>query len=140
MGLLRVLSNGVWRAATALWVVGAGLAATTGVLAVAHSEVGYGVVYAVVAAALTVLAVATNRGNRQAQAISLVLLGSQIIGALGAAWELAFGADDTAKARHLHDLGVSYRLALAGNLAFSLLASTVFAWAVIQLISARRKP
>jgi len=40
------------------------------------------------------------------------------------------GADDNPKARHLHDLGVNYRLALALNLAFSLAATAVFVWAV----------
>jgi hypothetical protein len=138
--LVRAFSKGVRRAATALWGIGAGLAATSGVLAVAHSELGYGVLYALVAAALATLAAATQRGNRAAHFITLLLLGSQVIGALGAAWEFAHGADDTAKARHLHDLGVNYRLALAGNLAFSTLASAVFVWAVVRVIRGRPEP
>lgn len=129
------------RAATALWGIGAGLAATTGVLSVAHSKVGYAVLYAVVAAALAAFAAATHRGNRRAQIITLVLLGSQVIGAVGAAWELAYGADDTAKARHLRELGVNYRLALATNLAFSTLASFVFIWAMLERTGRlRREP
>ena len=121
-----------------LWGVGVVLAATTGVLAVAHSRFGYGFIYAAVAAALGTLAVATGRGNRRAEAVTLVLLGSQFIGAVGAAWELAYGADDTAKARHLHDLGINYRLALAGNLAFSTLAAVVFVWAMVPVVRGRR--
>jgi hypothetical protein len=131
-------SNGVRRSATVLWGVGAGLAATTGVLAVAHSKFGYGFIYSAVAVALGTLAVVTRRGNRRAEVVTLVLLGSQLIGAAGAAWELAYGADDTAKARHLHDLGINYRLALVGNLAFSTLASAVFVWAMVRLVRARR--
>ncbi len=104
----------------------------------AHSKFGYGVIYAAVAVALGTLAVVTLRGNRRAEVVTLVLLGSQLIGAAGAAWELAYGADDTAKARHLHDLGINYRLALAGNLAFSTLAAAVFVWAMARWVRARR--
>jgi len=131
-------SKGVRRSATVLWGVGVGLAATTGVLAVAHSRFGYGFLYAAIATALGAMAVATGRGNRRAEVVTLVLLGSQLFGAAGAAWELAYGADDTAKARHLHDLGINYRLALAGNLAFSTLASAVFVWAMVRLVRTRR--
>lgn len=136
---VRAFSNGVRRAATVLWVIGAGLAATTGVLAVTHSRPGYGLLYAVVAAALGALATATQRGHRRADVITLILLGSQVVGAVGAAWELAYGAADTAKARHLHDLGVNYRLALASNLAFSILASIVFVWAMVRVNRHRRR-
>lgn len=131
-------SNGVRRSATVLWGVGAGLAAATGVLAVAHGRVGYGFIYSAVTVALGTLAVGTRGGDRRAEVVSLVLLGSQLIGAVGAAWELAYGADDTAKARHLHELGINYRLALAGNLAFSTLASAVFICAMVRLVSGRR--
>ena len=124
-------SDGVRRAATALWVIGAGLATTAGVLSVTHSQAGYAVIYAVVAVALAALALNTHRRYRRAQIITLILLGSQLVGAVGAAWELAYGADDTAKARHLHDLGINYRLALVTNLAFSILASIVFIWAMV---------
>ncbi len=47
-------------------------------------------------------------------------------------------ADGTAKARHLHDLGISYSWALVANLAFSSLASCVFTWAVIRVCPPRR--
>jgi hypothetical protein len=66
-----------------------------------------------------------------------VSLGSQVIGAVGAAWQLAYGTDDTAQARHLHDLGFNYRSALASNLAFSTLASLVFVWALVRVIRHR---
>jgi hypothetical protein len=129
---VRAISSGARRAASVLWVIGAGLAGFTGLLALGHSEVRYFFVYVTVAVALALLAVATYRGNQRAALISLFLLGSQLIGAVGAAWELAYGSDDTAKARHLHELGVNYRLALAANLAFSSVASIVFIWAMVQ--------
>jgi hypothetical protein len=125
--------------AVALWGVGAGLAATTGALAVAHSMVGYGLLYALVAAALGVLAAALSRRSRWAEVITFCLLGSQVIGTGGAAWELANGADDTAKSRHLHDLGVNYRWALAANLAYSAMASVLFVWAVVRVVRAGRR-
>jgi hypothetical protein len=125
--------------AVALWGVGAGLAAITGALAVAHSMVGYGLLYALVAAALGVLAAALSRRSRWAEVITFCLLGSQVIGTGGAAWELANGADDTAKSRHLHDLGVNYRWALAANLAYSAMASVLFVWAVVRVVRAGRR-
>lgn len=111
-----------------LWAVGAGLAGSTGVLAAARSMGGYALLYLAVAAALGALAFATRRGSRAAGTVTFVLLGSQVIGTAGAAWELAVGNDEGAKARHLHDLGVNYRLALAANLAYSAVASILFAW------------
>ena len=137
--MTRTWPDGLRRTASALWAVGAALAAFTGGLAVVHGEVGFAVVYGVVAAALATLAAATRRGRRVAELITLVGLGSQVIGAIGAAWELAQGSDDNAKARHLHDLGVNYRLALALNLAFSLLASAVFVWAVVATVGAGKQ-
>ena len=128
-----ILPDGVRRPAVLLWAVGAGLAGFTAVLAAAHSEVGFAAVYAVVAAGLAVLGGATRQGRRAAQLITLVMLGSQVVGAAGAGWELAYGNDDNAKARHLHGLGVNYRLALALNLAYSLAASAVFVRAVTEL-------
>lgn len=98
---------------------------------------GHFFVYVMVSAALGLLAVATHRGNRRAEVVTFFLLGSQVIGAAGAGWELAYGADDTAKASHLHDLGVNYRLALAANLAFSTVASVVFACVIARIMSSR---
>ena len=118
------------RAAVALWCIGVALSAFTAVLAAAHSEFGFAAIYALVAGALAALAGATSRGHRAAEIVTLIGLGSQLIGAAGAGWELARGDDNGAKARHLRGLGVNYRLALAVNFAFSLAASAVFVWAV----------
>jgi hypothetical protein len=112
-----------------MWLVGAALAAVAGVLSLTHSEAGYAAVYAVVAAGLTGLAAATYRTVRAAQTVSLVLLGSQVLGVVGAAWELGRAEDGGAKARHLEDLGIDFRLAVLGNLIYSAAASAVFVWA-----------
>jgi hypothetical protein len=82
-----------------------------------------------VSVGLGALAVATYYAVRAAETVTLVLLASQILGVLGSAWELARGDDGGAKARHLEDLGVDFRLAILGNLAFSAAASAVFLWA-----------
>jgi hypothetical protein len=123
-------SDGLRRAAAALWAVGAAFATFTGVLAAIHSEFGFAAVYAMIGAALAVLTVAVHRGSRTVERVTLVLLGSQVVGAAGAAWELVAGNDDNAKARHLHGLGVNYHLALALNLAYSLAASVLFVLAL----------
>lgn len=115
-------------AASAMWLVGAILAAVTGVVSLTRSMAGYAAVYAVVALGLAGLAIATSREIRAAETVSLVLLGSQLLGVVGAAWELARADAGGAKARHLEDLGINFRLAVLGNLIYSAAASAVFVW------------
>jgi hypothetical protein len=115
-------------AAGALWLVGAVLAAFTGVRSLTHSQAGYAAVYGFVSVGLGGLAVATYRAVRAAETVTLVLLASQLLGVVGAAWELAREDDGGAKARHLQDLGIDFRLAVLGNLAYSAAASAVFIW------------
>jgi hypothetical protein len=88
------LGNGVRRAAVGLWVVGAGFAAVAGFMAAINGEAGFAVAYAVIAAGLAAMAVATHPRRGTAQVVTLVLLGSQLVGAVGAARELVEG-DDT---------------------------------------------
>ena len=121
-----------------LWIVGAGLAGFTGVLSLIHSQPGYAAVYAVVAVGLAGLAAATYRGVRAAETVSLVLLASQILGVVGSAWELAQADETGAKARHLDDLGIDFRLAILANLIYSAAAFAVFVWAWRQ--TRRRRP
>lgn len=135
---LRPLSGRVRLAATVLWIIGAGLAGTTGVLALAHSRVAVAALYAVVATVLALLAVTTHRGSRSSEALTLVLLASQVVGMIGAAWEIGTADGAGLKARHLEELGINHRLALAGNLLFSLAASAVFVRAVLDGMAGRR--
>jgi membrane protein implicated in regulation of membrane protease activity len=125
-------------AACGLWLAGAALAAATGLRALTSSEAGYAAVYAVVSVGLDILAVATYHAVRAAETVTLVLLASQIVGAAGAAVELIRGDDGGAKARHLQDLGLDFRLALLGNLVYSAAASVVFIWAWSEIRRRRR--
>jgi len=127
---LTPLPAGMRRATVRLWWVGAALAATTAGLSVAHGKTGFAPVYATVTVALAAMATRTRRGERWAEKVSLVGLGSQIPGAIGAAWALLADDEGSAKARHLHDLGVNYRAAVAANLAYSVAAAAVFVRAV----------
>jgi hypothetical protein len=133
-----ILPNGPRRATTALWCTGAALAVGTGAVSVVRGSLGFGVLYGAVAVALLLIALETHRGRRVAEIVSIALLGSQMIGAVGAGWELHHPDYRSAKARHLHELGIDYRSAIAGNLVFSLVASAVFVWAVTAI--RRRAP
>ena len=124
-------SDGLRTVASLLWLAGAALALVTGIFSVAHARLAYALVYGVVATCLAVLAVGVRRAVRLAEVMSLVLLGSQILGVVGAAWELSDPDEASAKARHLADLGISYRLALVGNVLYSAVASGVFGWAML---------
>jgi hypothetical protein len=137
---LTPLSAGVRRATVRLWWVGAALAAATAGLSVAQREAGFALVYASVAVALAAMATRTRRGERWAEVVSLVGLGGQIPGAIGAAWALVADDEGSAKARHLRHLGVNYRAAVAANLAYSLAAAAVFVWAVAGREERSKRP
>jgi hypothetical protein len=62
-----------------------------------------------------------------------VLLGAQLFGALGSAWELVHGVDGS-KAKELHDLGVDPTLGVVLNLLYSLVAFVVFLSALRQAV------
>jgi hypothetical protein len=88
---------------------------------------------------LAVLAAAVGRANRLALGISTVLLGAQILGVIGSAWVLMHGVEGS-KARELRDLGVDPELGVALNLAYSAVASAVFAWVAARWSAGRRRP
>jgi hypothetical protein len=132
------LPEGPRRAAIVLWCVGAALAGFTGVLSLAHSLWFYAAVYTAVGTGLAFLGLLTARGHRAAGWISLVALGSQLAGAAGSAWESAHPHTDSAKARHLRDLGLNYRWSVFANLVYSLTAGAVFLWAVSVRARSRR--
>ncbi|MGH9011454.1 MAG: hypothetical protein ACRDYF_16665 [Acidimicrobiia bacterium] len=89
------------------------------------------------AAGLAVLAFAVLRANRVALIVSTVLLGAQIIGVVGSAWELLNGVHGS-KAGELNRLGIDPEFGVALNLLYSAVASVVFAWIVTRWLSARR--
>ena len=123
------LSDGLRRAVVALWLAGAAIAGAIVPLATARQSPSSGVLYAAVAAALVALAIGTARGTRWALRVSLVLLGLQLFGAIGSAWQLAHGAADE-KAAELKRLGVDPTFGLTLNLIYSAIAFSVFlrAW------------
>jgi hypothetical protein len=123
------LSDGLRRAVVALWLAGAAIAGAISPLAAARQSPGSGVLYAAVAGALVALAVVTARGARWALRVSLVLLGLQLFGAIGSAWQLAHAAADE-KAAELRRLGVDPAFGLTLNLIYSAIAFSLFlcAW------------
>ena len=102
------LSNGLRRAVVGLWLAGAAIA---------------GAIVPLVA-----LAIGTARGTRSALRVSLVLLGLQLLGAIGSAWQLAHAAADE-KTAELRRLGLDPTFGLTLNLIYSAIASSVFLWA-----------
>jgi hypothetical protein len=131
----RLLSPPLRRAAAALWLAGAAIAGMTAVLAATHENASSPLIFATVAVALVVLAIATVRGSPWALAVTSVLLGAQLFGALGSSWELVHGPHGD-KAEQLRNLGIDPTLGIALNLMYSLLASALFVWA---LAGARRR-
>jgi len=99
-----------------LWLAGAAIAGFRCVRATARLSLRSGTVFAVVALALTVLALGTLRRSVGADASSWPALSCS--GPGGAAWELIQGWE-TDKTRELHALGVDPTLGIALNLAYS---------------------
>jgi hypothetical protein len=126
------LPTGLRTAAPALWLLGAGIAGLTMVLAAARLGAGASLPYAAaaVAVALVVLAAATHRGHRWALITSLVQLGAQLPGVVGSAVELALG-EAAGKAAVLRSLGIDPTLGVLANLAYSATAFGLFSWALI---------
>jgi hypothetical protein len=103
----------------------------TAVLAAIH-ENGSSVVFAGVAVALVVLAITTARGSPWGLAVTSVLLGAQVFGALGSGWELMHGAAGD-KADELRSLGIDPTFGIALNLVYSVVAFALFVWALARV-------
>jgi hypothetical protein len=122
-----------------LWLVGVGFAGFTAPRAWHRTGVASALPFLAVVIGLLVLAAAVLRGHRAALAVSTVGLGAQVLGTLGSAWELAGGVHGF-KARELRDLGVDPEFGVALNLAYSAVASAVFAWIVTRWWGGRPPP
>jgi hypothetical protein len=122
------LSDGLRRAVAALWLAGAAIAGAIVPLATARQSPSSGVLCAAVAAALVALAIGTARGTRWVLRVSLILLGLQLFGAIGSAWQLAHAAADE-KTAELKRLGVDPTFGLTLNLIYSAIAFSMFLWA-----------
>lgn len=121
-----------------LWLVGVALAGFTAPRAWHRTGVVSALPFIAVVMGLLALAAGVLRGNRVALAISTAGLGAQILGVIGAAWELAQGVHGM-KARELHDLGVDPELGVALNLIYSAVASAVFAWVAARWFENRSR-
>jgi hypothetical protein len=120
-----------------LWLVGAALAGGTAPLAWRRTGVVAALPFLAAAAGLAFLAVAVLRANRVALTVSTVLLGAQILGVLGSAWQLLNGVHGS-KADQLHRLGIDPGLGVALNLAYSAVGSAVFIWVLSRWLSDSR--
>jgi hypothetical protein len=87
--------------------------------------------FVLAAAALILLAFGTFREGRLAFIVSIALLGAQLIGVAGSAWEL-FLAEETAKSRQLRSLGFDPTLGILLNLVYSAVASLLFVWVLVR--------
>jgi purine-cytosine permease-like protein len=115
-------------ALTALWASGAGLATATAVVAVRRDASG-GAGYAAAAVVLALGALLTARGRRIITIIGLVACAGQLLAVAATTWELTHHVSHV-QVQKLQALGVNPRVGVAINLAFSLCASLVAAWAL----------
>lgn len=130
--LARAFSPAIRRATVALWLAGAVISGGTALVAATHRGARYGLVFAAVAIALVMLAVAASRAMPWALVVSGVLLGVQLFGAVGSGWELLHGVDG-GKAHELRELGVDPTFGVALNLTYSVVAFAVFLCAMRHL-------
>jgi len=122
-----------------LWLVGVAFTGFAAPRAWHRTGVVSALPFMAVTIALLVVAAAVMRGLRAALVVSTLVLGGQILGVIGSAWELAQGVHGS-KARELRDLGVDPELGVALNLAYSAVAALIFAWIVARWRAGRRRP
>jgi len=118
-------------AVAVLWFTGATLATTAAILAATRPGAGPYGAFVVAAVGLIVLGGGLLAVNVWAMAVSFVLLAGQLAGVIGTMWQLVFGID-AGKAAELRALGFEPAIGVAINLAFSLLATCVFALALFR--------
>ena len=118
--------------------MGVTLAGFTAPLAWGRTGVVAALPFVAAATGLAFLALAVLRANHVALTISTVLLGAQILGVLGSAWQLLRGVHGS-KADELHRLGIDPELGVALNLVYSSVASAVFAWVLTRWLASRRQ-
>ncbi|HEX6381514.1 MAG TPA: hypothetical protein VF180_09745 [Acidimicrobiia bacterium] len=114
------------------------LAGWTAPLAWRRTGVVAALPFVAAASGLAFLALAVLRANQVGLTISTVLLGAQILGVLGSAWQLRSGVAGS-KADELHRLGIDPELGVALNLVYSSVASAVFAWILTRWLATRRQ-
>lgn len=134
--LISVMHPGLRVVIAGLWLVGAAVAGFTCVRSMARIGIGAGMAFAVVALALSVLALGALRGARWALRVSVVLAGAQVLGVIGAAGELIWGGE-TAKTRELRTLGIDPTFGIVLNLTYACLAASLFLWILTRALIAQ---
>ncbi len=133
-----VLHRGLRGWVAGLWLVGVGLTVSAAVTSFLQVGVGSGVIFTVVGIGLALLAVGVLRGWRWASWLSVVLLGFQVLGVIGSAWQLIDGVSG-AKAEQVRDLGYSPVFGVTVNLVYSAVASALFLWIVVRWLRRRSR-
>jgi hypothetical protein len=117
----------------ALWFVGFLISETAAIVAFRRIGSSASLPFVIPAIALFVLSVWTAWRHPWALAVGTALGGLQIVGAIGCAIELHSGIA-AMKAAELLALGVDPRVGVEVNLAYSLVASALFLWAVVRFV------
>lgn len=124
---LRAVHPPLRRGLTGLVAAGAVLAATATVLALMKDNIRDGIVYTVVAAGLSIVAIGVARSIRWVTAITLIACAGQIAATIGTTLELLYGVAPF-KAAQLHRLGLNPTVGVGINLLYSTMAFGLFCW------------
>lgn len=114
-----------------LILVGALLAAASSAVAFARVGPRDGIIYTVVAAALTLVAIAFARQVRWIVALVLIVYAGQVLAVVGTVLELVYGVAPS-KAAQLRDLGFNPTVGVGINLAYSAVAFGLFCWFLVR--------
>jgi hypothetical protein len=136
MSLQSVFHRPLRAVVVGLWLTGALIAGFTAPLAAARLSPLASLALALPALGLALLAVATFRGVGWALVLSLVLLGAQVVGVVGSAWELSHRVD-ASKASEFHALGFDPTFAVGLKLLYSAVAAGLFGWTVFRILMQR---
>lgn len=124
---MRTLHRPLRRCLTGLVAVGAGLAATAMIPAFTDDNVRDGIVYTVVAAGLSLVAIGVALSVRWVVDVMLVVCAGQIAAIIGIVLELVYGVAPS-KAAQLRRLGFNPTVGVSINLAYSAVAFGLFCW------------
>jgi hypothetical protein len=124
---LRAVHPPLRRCLIGLVAAGAGLAVTAMVPAFIDGNVRDGIVYTVVAAGLSLVALGVARSVRWVVALTLIVCAGQILAVIGLVLELVYGVAPS-KAAQLRRLGFNPTVGVSINLAYSAVAFVLFCW------------
>jgi hypothetical protein len=124
---MRRVHRPLRRSLTVLVVAGAGIALTAAILAFSEDNVRDGIVYTVVAAGSSLVAVGVARSVRWVVVMTLIVCAGQIAAIIGLVLELVYGIAPS-KATQLRALGFNPTLGVGINLAYSTVAFGLFCW------------